>query len=126
MEKYLFTVRHPQYGEASVTAEDRLHAVIEAAHSWGVMKWSGIARACEVIKGEKVKEKPSQALRASSPRGGAKNGRGRTSSTEGGAKKTKKKPSGAARQLPPAEGSQKRKGDHHGDQSELSGNRGGD
>ena len=112
MEKYLFTVRHPQYGEARVTAEDRLHAVIEAAHSWGVMKWSGIARACEVIKGEKVQERPSQALRASSPRGGAK--------------KTEKKPSGAARQLPSRQGSQKRKGDRHGDQSELSGNRGGD
>lgn len=91
MEKYLFTVRHPQHGEARVTAEDRLHAVIEAAHSWGIMKWSGIARACEVVKGEKAPEKPYQALRARSPRGGAK----------------------------------KKKGDRHGDQNELSGNRGG-
>lgn len=99
MEKYLFTVRHPQHGEARVTAEDRLHAVIEAAHSWGIMKWSGIARACEVIRGEKALEEQKTA---------------------------KKKPSGAARQLPSKQGSQKRKGDHHGDQSELSGNRGGD
>lgn len=50
MEKYLYIVRHPQHGEARVTAEDRLHAVVEAAHSWGIMKWSGIARACEVEK----------------------------------------------------------------------------
>lgn len=62
-EKFLFKVKHPQHGETSVTAEDRLHAVVEAAHRWGIMKWTSIARACEIVNlgpAPKEQEKPKK------------------------------------------------------------------
>lgn len=71
MEKYLYIVRHPQHGEARVTAEDRLHAVVEAAHSWGIMKWSGIARACEVEKLGPAPEKAKKRAAKRSMKGAA-------------------------------------------------------
>lgn len=43
---YQYRVWHPEHGETEVTAEDRLHAITEAAKSWGV-RWTGIARGCE-------------------------------------------------------------------------------
>ena len=42
---YHYRVKHPEYGEADVTAEDRLQAVCAAAKEWGV-PWTAVARAC--------------------------------------------------------------------------------
>lgn len=58
-EKFRYKVVHPQHGEARVIAEDRLHAVVEAAHSWGINKWTSIARACEVEKLGTAPKKPA-------------------------------------------------------------------
>ena len=47
-ELFLFSVKHHEHGEVQVIAQDLLHAVVEAAHSWGIMKWTTIARECDV------------------------------------------------------------------------------
>jgi len=47
---YIFEIKHPEYGETKVIAEDRLHAIVEAAHKWGVIKWTYIARDCECAR----------------------------------------------------------------------------
>lgn len=46
-KRYMYEVRHRKHGEVSVTAEDKLHAVTEAAHIWGC-KWTDIARQCDI------------------------------------------------------------------------------
>lgn len=52
MEKinYLWDVKHPEHEEVRVEAPDRLHAVVEAAHAWGVLMWTSVARECETKK----------------------------------------------------------------------------
>ena len=42
---YHYRVKHPEYGEADVTAEDRLQAACAVAKEWGV-PWTAVARAC--------------------------------------------------------------------------------
>lgn len=46
---YLYRVRHPEYGEIEVTAQDRLHAVCKAGKTWGT-RWTAIARECACEK----------------------------------------------------------------------------
>lgn len=72
--KYEYAVKHPQYGEAKVTAEDRLHAVVEAAHSWGIMKWTGIARDCEIIRLGPAPEEPKKRGTKKTAKRGSDNG----------------------------------------------------
>lgn len=42
---YIYRVRHPEYGEIEVKAQDRLRAICAAAKAWGI-RWTAIARAC--------------------------------------------------------------------------------
>ena len=81
-KQFIFNVEHPEHETVRVSAPDRLHAIVEAAHAWGIVKWTEVARECRTILAGEV-QKPSQALRASSPRGGAKDTRKRASSNRG-------------------------------------------
>lgn len=46
---FIYRVKHPEYGEIEVKAQDRLHAACEAGKAWGT-PWTGIARACTYEK----------------------------------------------------------------------------
>ena len=64
-EKRHHRVTHPSFEPVVVLAEDRLRAIIAAAQSWGV-RWTAIARACEVElcpppEGRKTGQKPPAA-----------------------------------------------------------------
>lgn len=52
MEKTLFLwdVEHLEHEKARVEAPDRLHAIVEAAHAWGVLMWTSVARECKTKK----------------------------------------------------------------------------
>jgi len=54
--KYRFIVRHPDYDEICVEAQDRLHAIVEAAHIWGVLMWTSVARECETERMDPAKK----------------------------------------------------------------------
>lgn len=54
---YHYTVTHPAYGTAKVQATDNIGAVREAATSWGITKWTSIAREVEIRRWSAVKEK---------------------------------------------------------------------
>ena len=46
---YLYRVKHPEYGEIEVRAQDRLHAVCEAGKAWEI-RWTSIARECTCVR----------------------------------------------------------------------------
>lgn len=46
---FIYRVKHPEYGEIEVKAQDRLHAACEAGKAWGT-PWTGIARGCTYEK----------------------------------------------------------------------------
>jgi hypothetical protein len=46
---FIYRVKHPEYGEIEVKAQDRLHAACEAGKAWGT-PWTGIARECTYEK----------------------------------------------------------------------------
>lgn len=48
MASILFRVRHPDHGAVEVAAVDRVRAVSAAAATWGVTRWTTIARGCTV------------------------------------------------------------------------------
>lgn len=47
--QYQWTVEHPEHGKTEVIAQDKLHALYEAARRWQV-RWTSIARACTFTK----------------------------------------------------------------------------
>ena len=49
-QTFLWDVAHPEHETVRVEAPDRLHAIVEAAHAWEIMKWTSVARACEVTQ----------------------------------------------------------------------------
>ncbi len=53
----LWEVSHPEHEAVRVEAEDRLHAVVEAAHAWGIVRWTDVAREC---KAELLGEAPKK------------------------------------------------------------------
>jgi hypothetical protein len=66
----LWEVWHPEHERVQVEAEDRLHAVVEAAHAWGVTMWTDVARECSTsILGEAPK-KPTPRPAKKAPAGG--------------------------------------------------------
>ena len=46
---FIYRVKHPEYGEIEVKAQDRLHSACEAGKAWGT-PWTGIARECTYEK----------------------------------------------------------------------------
>lgn len=49
---YIYTVCHPDYGEAEIVAEDRIQASKEACHVWGA-SWVHEGKRCTVtVKGQ--------------------------------------------------------------------------
>lgn len=68
----VWDVGHPEHETVRVEAQDRLHAVVEAAHAWGIVKWTDVARECKAeIVGE-TKEKPKRPAGKPSQKKGAK------------------------------------------------------
>ena len=60
--RFVWEVEHPEHEKVQVEAPDRLHAIVEAAHAWGIKKWTSIARACAVdLIGPAQKKKPTTA-----------------------------------------------------------------
>ena len=57
---FIYRVKHPEYGEIEVKAQDRLHAACEAGKAWGT-PWTGIARECTY---EKIGPAPAPAKKA--------------------------------------------------------------
>lgn len=47
-QTFLWDVVHPEHETVRVEAPDRLHAIVEAAHAWEIMKWTSVARECGV------------------------------------------------------------------------------
>lgn len=47
---FLWDVRHPEHEPVRVEAPDRLRAIAEAAHAWGITMWTGVAHGCEARK----------------------------------------------------------------------------
>ena len=60
---FMYRVKHPEYGEIRVKAQDRLHAACEAGKAWGT-PWTGIARECTYEKIGPVPEEEKQKPRA--------------------------------------------------------------
>lgn len=72
-EKKYHRVSHQSFEPVVVLAEDRLRAIIAAAKLWGVVRWTSIARACEVeLCAPPAEKKTSQKMPASA---GTKKGR---------------------------------------------------
>lgn len=46
---FIYRVKHPEYGEIEVKAQDRLRAASESGKAWGT-PWTGIARECTCEK----------------------------------------------------------------------------
>ena len=88
-KQFIFNVAHSEHETVRVSAPDRLHAIVEAAHAWGIVKWTEVARECRTILAGEV-QKPSQALRASSNRGDKRRyigAPGRGAGSKGGSRK---------------------------------------
>lgn len=61
MEKqFIFNVAHPEHETVQVTAPDRLHAVVEAAHAWGIVTWTDVARECQTMLVDEAPRKPAR------------------------------------------------------------------
>ena len=69
-KQFIFNVEHPEHEPVRVSAPDRLHAIVEAAHAWGVTMWTDVARECSAsILGEAPK-KPAPRPAKKTPGGG--------------------------------------------------------
>lgn len=71
---FVYRVKHPEYGEIEVKAQDRLHAACEAGKAWGT-PWTGIARECTYEKiGPAPAPAPAPAKKAAPKRRAAAKG----------------------------------------------------